>query len=150
MPSIRKRSFLLFELLISLALIVLCLFPMIKPHAQMRKAQIKQLEEMQMQRIVQEAFCVLKQKLYENKEHTFSELMVDAKGTLDKTFTLSIGADKTKELNCLYVLKHREHFDKRSQNKTGLTLDVELTFTPESHPNQVYKRTLYLEGYKIK
>jgi hypothetical protein len=146
MPTIRKRSFLLFELLVSLALVLLCLFPLIKPHASMRKAASKQMEQMQMQRVAQTAFCTLKQMLYENKEHTWGDLMHGTEGKLAELFTIFTGEKITKTLSCNYTIKQIDHSDKTK--KSGLVIEIALNFTPCTNDEYLYTRTLYLERHE--
>lgn len=144
--TIQKRSFLLFELLISLALIVLCFFPLIKPHASMRKANIEQLEHMQLERAAQEAFCYIKEQLYENKLRWKDLIHKDPK-ELEQTFTIWVGKNKAKSFNCSYTTSLLDKINKTSQNKVGLLMEIALQFSPSQHAPFI--RTLYLEQLQL-
>jgi hypothetical protein len=143
MRSIQKRSFLLFELLVSLALIVFCLLPLIKPHASMRKVDQERLAVMQMERIAQEAFCALKRELYENKRHTWEELKDVAEGELGP-FKLTTGVESTKTIMCDYTITKFDLCNKKSQKKSGLVVDICLRFKSFDETRE-FQRTLYLE-----
>lgn len=121
--SIRKRSFLLFELLISLALIVLCLFPLVKSQALMRREERKNLEQMQSEQLAQVAFCKLKEDLYENKAHTWDELMTQAEGII---------------ADCTYIISLLEYTNKTE--KEGLVVSIVFTIGDSE-----VQRSLYLE-----
>lgn len=141
MRSIRKRSFLLFELLVSLTLIVLCIFPLIKPHVFMRKADWRNLEEIQLERVAQEAFCLLKQELYENKETSWNALHKGFQGKLSEKLTSRLG----KIYTCNYEIKKIESTTKQS-TKSGLVVEVLLHFNPSDH-QKTFQRTLYIERH---
>lgn len=144
--SIRKRSFLLLELLISFALIMLCLFPLIKPHACMRQKDRLYLEQMQFERIAQEAFCQLKKKLYANKKHTWDDLRNGVSGDLSKKFTIQSGKSSTKAYCCHYEIRELDHCNKYAPKRTGIVIEIDLNFSPGKHE---FKRTLYLERCQI-
>lgn len=139
----QKRSFLLFELLVSLTLIVLCLFPLIKPHTSIRKEEQAFLYEMQLERLAQEAFCILKEDLYNNKL-SWNSLRKGCSGTLDHEFSLTTGAKKIKHVSCNYIIQVIDHCEKKS-NKNGLLLAVDLEFQLNDGLQHLYERTLYLE-----
>lgn len=64
---IRKRSFLLFELLLSLTLLLLCLFPLLKTHLGLAQGEGKEIAALK-EVVKQEAdLCLLKTQLYERK-----------------------------------------------------------------------------------
>lgn len=122
-PSIQKRSFQLFELLISLVLISLCLFPMIKTHALMRKEERKQLEQVLLEKASQDAFCLIKEKLYENKGHSWEELMAGTVGELGLITPRSNGVG-AKQVFCNYQIKALDHVNKKNPNREGLIIEV--------------------------
>lgn len=142
-PIIRKRSFLLLELLLSLALIALCLFPLLKPQAAMRKADMANLEEMQWERVAQAAFCKVKVMLYEN-QIPWSALKKGVSGELDDGFTL----ERKGNYSCRYTIRKLDSSYKKNQT-VGLVVEIDLNFTP--HPlnkkEPHFQRTLYLEEH---
>lgn len=142
---IQKRSFLLLELLISLALIALCFFPLIKPHTLMRKADISYLEEIQLERVAQAAFCHIKERLYENRVHQWENLCRQDEGKLDEPFFISLETAGEKQLTCHYTTQCLDKVNKRSQNKMGLLIEISMHFSPTLTKKNPYVRTLYLE-----
>jgi hypothetical protein len=138
---IRKRSFLLFELLICLALITLCLFPLITPHAKMHRADLHYLEEIQLERIADQAFSQIKVRLYEN-QHPWEMLLEEA---LEETFPIYTSKDFVKWVSCHYTTQFLEKADKPSLNKTGIVICITMRFSPSLLENRPFTRTLYLE-----
>lgn len=144
--SIRKRSFLLFELLISLTLITMCFFPLIKSHFFVRLASLNQLKEMQLERGAQAAFCELKTKLYE-KKHSWKQLLdQEASGELSP-FTAYTGKNKCLSYSCRYTISLPPFpiANKPTQNKIGLVICVDFVFTHPQSKEFTFQRTLYLE-----
>jgi len=64
-PPIRKRSFLLFELLISLSLLTLCLYPLIKSQFEVQRGHLKELKKLEREQIVNLRFSKLKEAMFE-------------------------------------------------------------------------------------
>jgi hypothetical protein len=141
---IRKKSFLLFELLISLALIVLCLFPLVKPYAYMQKGEKHALIEMQLACLAQQAFCYLKEDLY-NHRLSWDSLVAGTSGKIDEIFFLVTGPKITRKAVCSYKIQTIDDCNKISQKKMGLLLAIELEFTINDRDGYRYQRTLYLE-----
>lgn len=81
---IRKRSFLLLEIVISLFLIVLCLFPLVRTHTSIRVSQAKQHHQMKCDPLFQNMFCNIKQCLYE-RNYSWDQLK---KGVSNSDFAL--------------------------------------------------------------
>lgn len=69
----RKRSFLLIELIISLFLITLCLFPLFKPFLNMQRFEMQKRKEIAAFREDRERFCKAKEDLFEHK-YSWKEL----------------------------------------------------------------------------
>ncbi len=61
------RSYILIEILISLAFVTMCAVPLLLPHFVILRAEIKTLEELQLERLADVAFAEVKQMLFENK-----------------------------------------------------------------------------------
>jgi len=107
----------------------------------MRREERKLLQEMQMERIAQSAFCILKQKLYENKDHTWDDFLHSTQGQLG-SFTITTGVETKKEVICSYVITRVNHCNKKNE-KSGLVVEVNLTFDQSWQ----FQRTLYLERH---
>lgn len=138
--SIRKRSFLLVELLVSLTLIVLCLFPLLKPLAAMRKNDQKYLRKIQLDQAYQVAYGEVKTKLYAH-EHSWEDLKRGADGELDLISKILISPQNTLEFSWNYKIKSRETTKKPSFNKHGMVVDI--TLIPSLGRERT--RTAYLE-----
>ena len=81
---IRKRSYLLLEIVISLMLIIFCLFPLIKPHLAIKKSHALYLKEIENVSLFQNAFCTIKEKLYAQR-FSWKDLTAGVEGTLDES-----------------------------------------------------------------
>jgi hypothetical protein len=144
---IRKRSFLLIEVLISLALIALCLFPLIKPLVAMRQEDRKYIELIQLEMASQHAFCEVKKMLYEHKIpwKSFSKEN-DFKDVLTKTYEIAFNKGMSRHYTCDYAIRHIETANKPSKKAVGLAVEVKLIFTSGSSEKK-FSRTLYLEKH---
>lgn len=147
--TIQKRSFLLFELLVSLALVLLCFFPLVRSHTAMRKNDIRHLEEIQLERVAQAAFCHIKTRLYQANVHPWGDLFEQACGEVEEEeheFSICTGKNKTKTFTCHYTIDFLDKVNKSSQKKVGVVIQITMHFFP-SIPQTPYVRTLYLEQY---
>lgn len=145
--SIRKRPFLLFEILAAIALVALCLVPLLRPHILMRGAKLRAMEEVQLETIAQTAFCDFKEMLFENKEHTWEELVTQAEGDLKRSYTLITALKQRREVRGHYKTWLIDHTTKQSPKKTAAVIRVELTFSPFKEPLPSFTRTLLLEEH---
>ena len=62
-----KRPFLLLEVLIAIALVALCAYPLITPHYRLAQEKRKLLRNLKVQREADEAFYEAVQRLYEGE-----------------------------------------------------------------------------------
>lgn len=147
----RKRSFLLFELLVSLTLIAMCILPLIKPHVAMQKKRLESLFAVQYEAFNQEAFCRFKKMLYENQGPSFEQLVKGCKGDIEGTFTLYTGKESFRKVACHYEVTKIDTSNKTSKRIKALVMRVDLTFNPPllwDKKEKVFKHTLYVEQSK--
>lgn len=127
---IQKRSFLLFELLVALALVTLCLFPLLKPHFGIQKEQIKEVEMLQLQRFANEAFCKIKEKLYTDESLNWNYFSKTQSGTLKETMPVYLGKDKMRHYQPHYSI---EKIKKAPKVEGALLLKVDIYFVANPH-----------------
>ncbi|MFN0065000.1 MAG: hypothetical protein ACKVOH_02050 [Chlamydiales bacterium] len=139
--SIRKKSFLLLELVISLLLVTLCLFPLIRPLRNIQLFTFKQLHDMQYERLSRVALCDLKQQLFENRL-SWEQLEKRAKGELPAQKFFLANRDELQVVPS-YILTKREDCNKSSSGKHALLLDVEIALTKE----RKFHHTLLVEEH---
>ncbi len=108
MRPIRKRSFLLLELVISLALIMLCLFPLLRPNLQLYQLSKKRLAASENYSKKSVLLCKIKRELFEAK-YSWEELK--------KGITTSE-----------YSIKAIEKTERESLQREGLLLEVATVF----------------------
>lgn len=131
---IRKRPFLLLEILISLLLVSLCLFPLLAPHIQMRKADYHFLEKMRFTTLSQNAFCLLKIKLH--------ELQIDWK-SLQKGVYRELEGVSEEEL-CFFELKQLDECTKKNKGSL-LVLKADFFFKKNAKVWGPFSYTLCVE-----
>lgn len=117
--SIQKRSFLLFELLLAIGLLLVCFFPMIKTHVGIAKEEAKQVRALREELLVQEKFCDFKTLLHEHA-YSWGELM------------------KEGEKGSFFVTKLDQSI--KNNNESGLLLNVALSLG-----DKTYERTVYVK-----
>ncbi|MCH9608553.1 MAG: hypothetical protein S4CHLAM45_11310 [Chlamydiales bacterium] len=108
---IRKRSFLLLEIVLSLALIALCLFPLVKPHLAIKKEEYAYVQKLKQRPLLQNARCQFLEDLYSHK-YSVTQLR--------ENFNLS------------------EAKQKPSLNKRGYLLTVHLNSAEEVEPHTFF------------
>lgn len=114
----RKRSFLLFELVLAIGLVLLCLFPMIKTHLGIARAERKQMNALNREKEICSALCRLKMDLH---QHTYSwEALM--KGVNTQT----------------YSLKKEKQSTKKKNGESGMVLCATLHFENEEIERLVY------------
>lgn len=143
--TIRKRSFLLLELLISLALVACCLFPLIKPHVFIHKKEREALEKMQLEMQAERAFCELKRQLYEQKI-SWKQLAKGVSGELGSVEVFAGGKDGC-PFTCTYVLDVPKGGTgyKLKPKRDVCILNVEFIFKPKKGTSMCFHRTLFVE-----
>ena len=127
-----------------MALIALCLFPLLTPLAAMRRADRKYLEDIQLERGVQNAFCLVKANLCEQL-HSWDQLGSQASGELPCPFYVVMSKGSCRTYHCRYTL-HTACKDakKKILHKVGRALTLDLTFYSGTREHR-FTRMLYLE-----
>lgn len=121
--AIQKRSFLLFELILSLSLVLLCLLPLINIHIGIAKSELGHIREVREEQIAQKAFCLLKIDIYEHK-YSWADL---SRGIQNEEYTITKVDQSTKD-----------------SNDSGLVLQALIPVG-----KNVYKRFFYVEKTSI-
>ena len=101
------------------------------------------LEQIELERISQLAFCAFKRELYEKKLN-WESLKREAKGELG-TFDTYVGKSK-KSYTCTYVTEKMDSCLKKIKG-TGLLLDITFQLHPPTHKAPyTFNRTLFLRS----
>ncbi len=140
----RKRSFLLFELLISILLVSLIIVPLVETHISMRRGEAQHLQRMQMEPLAQHALCSIQEKLFE-KSYRWEELIQGISDDLSESYEVILGTKKSETYHCHFTLIKRDQTRKPSLNKEALVLSVKLVFSSPGRSEQEFYRTAYLE-----
>lgn len=135
-----KRPYLLLELLLAMTLIVGCFFPLLKAHTTLKKRQIEDFENLQLENRALIAFSDLKQQLL---SHAFSwkELSQGVEGTLPTPISL---------LNGLCYETHFRITKKTlsflpTKKKSYLLANVELFFLSGKKRKGPFSHTIFIE-----
>ena len=67
MPGMKKRSFLLFEILIAFLLVALCAVPLVRQPLTLFRAEMRSLELLERERLADWTFSEIKEKLLKNE-----------------------------------------------------------------------------------
>ncbi len=105
-----RRPFLLFELLLSLTLLMLCLAPLLKTHLAIHKEEYLTLKKLRQERLCAAAFYHLKQQLYEQRQFSWAELCKAG-------FSSSIDGIE-------FEIDEVDHSQRKSQSSRALVLQV--------------------------
>ncbi len=121
-PLIQKRSYLLFELLIAMTLVMGALIPLLKPHFVMRNQAIEKLIRIQLEPCAQHALCEVKQRLHERR-YSWEELDKEVTGSCADV-KIKIGKERFLPFLCSYTINKE-----RKKSKTSELLEITLLFT---------------------
>ena len=144
--STQKRSFLLFELLLSLALLTLCLFPLLKPHITINRDQREKLERIQLERISKGAFCEIKERLH-TQEWSWQHLLKGISGELSESPPVYSGQKRFHKYQPRYSLKKIDH----STTQNGaLLLEAKIYFPSINGKRDIgpFSHIFFLKGKK--
>ncbi len=143
--SLKKRSFLLPEVLIAIFLTSLCLIPLIRSPIESYRTEVELLEEMERERLAEWSFSEIKEKLL---THEIPWEKLPTKGNLTapiplSPITIQIPGLQSKTVNRSFVLKCRETGEKEGpQGEIYRMLYVDLLFDPPL-PNTKRKNPHY-------
>jgi hypothetical protein len=115
---------------------------MMQPLCVIAKRSIKGLENMEMERISDMAFCALKEKIYQ-KAFSWDELS-EYTGELECTFPNRF----EKKYFCRYSFR-RVGFNFKKDTKKALVIEVLMHLIAESKTHFSCTRTLYLERHAL-
>ena len=124
-----KRSFLLIEILIAIALITLISIPLIKNPIYYYKSQIHSLEKIECERLADLSFLEIKISLYNNNpswEEIGSNLKEAKVRSLD-SYTLKFSKDlKKKEILRSYKIYAKEKKTEKNESYKLITVEISL------------------------
>lgn len=118
-----KRYALFLELLVSLFLIALCLFPLLKPHFSMQKVLSASDKKVEYDRLAKLATVELKTWLYEHR-YSWDQLRKGVKGSL----TLGHEVDSPE---AVFELKSLRHYSLRNEQGHFLLMQLNISFEKE-------------------
>ncbi len=140
---IRKKCILLLEMLIALMLVVLCFYPLLKPHIKTYGLELNRLEEMELGRLSRATYVDLKKKLYEKDGFSWKTLCKPIEEEFDPVTT---SLEHTyKQTNKITEL------DRCNKKKAGiiyLLLKIEILFERNSK-EFAFPYTLLIKGESV-
>lgn len=105
---------------------------MMKTHFVVMKKESERLEKIQLERLKESSFAILRKKLYENQEIPFSSLKKGVIGTLPETVTVYKGKDKYKTYSVHYEIKPLESCLRKKSMNTIFWWKQNLPFFPNN------------------
>ena len=138
--SFKKRPFILLEILIAVALVTLCAIPLIRNPVYFYKKEMKNLEELALLRLENEAVLEIKQKLFKN-EIPWDEFSIrDKQETIARTLlpkTFIVKGFKQEEMTVFYRVWTRK--EKPCENETICrTLAIEVSINAPFKKDKKY------------
>jgi hypothetical protein len=129
----RKKTYLLLELMISLALISLLAIPLIHEPFELLSDEVAALERMELERISELYFAEIKEKLYCNKIpwNVLEKKSKEAPAYEQETFIETLSKHRFKIKTSLWTKNTKKADEKESYHLIG----VRLSFIPEPKGN---------------
>lgn len=109
--SKKRGSFLLIELLVAMAIIALCAYPLLVPHFSIAQAERSSLEKRQLERLADQAYLEILEALYKNSLPDQSAM----KPVVWKTFENSIEGEWEKPAHVYLGEEHISNFNRAYQ-----------------------------------
>lgn len=145
---IQKRSFLLFEVLIGLALFACALMPLIRALGSIRETKWQAIEEMALQKLAREAFCELKIMLYEDKLPNSASFLGPISGEFEglAQITLPKGSSKReiKTFQRKFLIRPIEKFKIAPNGNRYLILEAEIELKSRNGKPKTYYYPLFI------
>lgn len=137
---IRKKCILLLEMLIALMLVVLCFYPLLKPHFKTYSLELRQLEEMELGRLSRISYVDLKEQLYEKKNFSWKTLCKPIEGEM-KSVTTSLGHTYRHK----YAISELDRCNKKKAGIVYLLLKIDVLFE-RNNEEFTFPYTLLIKG----
>lgn len=118
----KRRTFLLLEVLIALFLVTLCIIPLVREPLRMLKKEMAKIEEMEKERLADYVYSQLREKFLKN-EIPWSQIpkKKEIKGPLSlPSLTLKMAGFKPKKIPCSYSLYGKGEKQGRQQEEYRL------------------------------
>lgn len=126
----KRRPILLLEVLIAFAIIVLCIFPLIYPHAAMAKAQREFIKKIELDHVVTLLFAQIYQDLLMNKIE-WNEIENKKKFEILPQDLQKLNQGRSLPYKGYYRLESIKHKPKSPQETTAYIYELTLKFTPQ-------------------
>ncbi|MGE3953591.1 MAG: hypothetical protein AB7F31_00140 [Parachlamydiales bacterium] len=127
-----KRPFLLLEVLIAIALVALCAYPLLSPHYRLAGEKSATLRRLKQERAADEAFCEVVARLYRG-EVEWEKIIKPVKGKPKAILKLD-------EATAVITTKESHHKGKRIYFRL-----LDIAITPNGEKEQTYHYNLYAQ-----
>jgi hypothetical protein len=141
---IQKRHALLLEVLLALSLLLLCLFPLVRPHLFMYQTTRKRLEKFQMDRYSQEVFLRVKELLYTHAI-PWKKLQSVVSGEFPYEIEIYYDSDQSKKYRPAYTIHCLQHRTKSSSQISYSLLKIDIFFKNFRETKKILSKTLLIE-----
>lgn len=127
--KLRKRHFLLLEVLIAFAIVIFCAIPLIAPHVDMYKAQREWLDKEELDHVVNLLYADLLEKLYLNTID-WAELRAEPEVTITPQMIREAGYNKPLFFNGKYKFEIKKFKPKNEDKFNFYLFNLKMTFVP--------------------
>lgn len=147
----RKRSFLLIEVLLAIAVIGLCVYPLLAPHVMIAKAEMASFQQRNLERAADQAFIELVQGLHENmipnhgrmEKVNWQSFEEPIEGTFSEPVIISISGGRSVRFLRKYEIKRvLEHEGENKHSDPFRLLEIHLSFVQENS-NVLFAQHIY-------
>jgi len=125
-----KRYALLLEVVIALALVALCVIPLLAPQAFILYRQQRFMNEIDLDHLVNLLYADIILHLYKN-EIPWNNLMNSTQYEVDSTMLKRVGSNKNIPFKGIYQFKEKKHKPKKESPYTIYLFDLDFNFSRE-------------------
>ena len=130
MKKYKKRHLLLLEVMIAIALIVICVIPLISPHLFVLKYQREFVDKVELDHLVNLLYADFSEKMYKN-EISWDQIAGKQEHEIDEHLLRRVGYTKKLPFKGTYRFGEVKHKPKPPQDFSVYLVTLDFTFSPE-------------------
>ena len=144
-----KRHVFLLEVVIALALVAICVIPLLAPQAFILYRQQRLMDEVQLDHLVNLLYGDILLQLYKN-EIPWNNLMNSIQYEVDSTMLKQVGINKNIPFKGFYQFKEKKHKPKKESPYTIHLFDLDFRFSRDDPKTDANPLTYHYEIFLIR
>jgi hypothetical protein len=149
LKAISKRPVLLLEVVIALALVALCVIPLLAPQAIILSRQQRFMNEIDLDHLVNLLYADIILQLYKN-EISWNTLMNNIQYEVDSIILNRVGFNKNIPFKGIYQFKEKKHKPKKESSYSIHLFDLDFKFSREDPKTDVKALTYHYDIFLIR